>query len=389
MWVMSKARLVITAAVVEGRTHADAAREYGVSRSWVTRLVGRWRVEGDAAYQPRSRRPRTSPSKVSDAVVELILRLRRELTAAGLDAGPDTICWHLKERHGVEVSASTVRRRLVAAGLVVPEPRKRPKSSHVRFAADLPNEMWQADMCWWSLPGGDRSEILSFIDDCSRYALSVSAHRRVSTPSVVGAFNETAAQHGCPASVLTDNAMYFTTRYAGGKGGPNAFETLLGDLNVVHKHSRPGHPQTCGKVERFQQTLKRWLAAQRPAATIAELQAQLDEFTDAYNNHRPHRSLGRNVPAAIYMRLPKAQPATDGHPSPWRIRHDHIDAGGTVTLRHKGRLHHIGIGRRHAHTPITMIVQDLNIRIINPTTGELLRQLTLDPTRDYQPQTRT
>ena len=386
---MSKARLVITAVVVEGRTHADAAREYGVSRSWVTRLVARWRIEGDAAYQPRSRRPRTSPSKVSDAVVELIVGLRRELTAAGLDAGPDTICWHLAQRHGVEVSASTVRRCLVAAGLVVPEPRKRPKSSYVRFAADLPNEMWQADMCWWSLPGGDRAEILSFIDDCSRYALSVSAHRRVSTPSVVDAFNETAAQHGCPASVLTDNAMYFTTRYAGGKGGPNAFESLLSDLGVTHKHSRPGHPQTCGKVERFQQTLKRWLAAQRPAATIAELQAQLDEFTDAYNNHRPHRSLGRNVPAAIYMRLPKAQPATDGHPSPWRIRHDHIDAGGTVTLRHKGRLHHIGIGRRHAHTPITMIVQDLNIRIINPTTGELLRQLTLDPNRDYQPQTRT
>lgn len=389
MWGMSKARLVITAVVVEGRTHADAAREYGVSRSWVTRLVARWRVEGDAAFEPRSRRPRTSPAKVPDSVVELILRLRRQLAAAGLDAGPDTICWHLAERHGIEVSASTVRRRLVAAGLVTPEPRKRPRSSYVRFAADLPNEMWQADMCWWSLPAGDRAEILSFIDDCSRYALSVTAHRRVTTPAVVDAFNEAAARCGYPASVLTDNAMYFTTRFAGGKGGANAFETLLGDLGVTHKHSRPGHPATCGKVERFQQTLKRWLRAQPQAATVPELQTQLDEFTRTYNNHRPHRSIGRAVPAAIYMRLPKAQPATDGQPSPRRIRHDHIDAGGTVTLRHKGRLHHIGIGRRHAHTPIMMIVQDLNIRIINPTTGELLRQLTLDPTRDYQPQPRT
>ena len=386
---MSKARLVIMAVVVEGRTHADAAREYGVSRSWVTRLVARWRVEGDAAYQPRSRRPHTSPARIGDSVVELILRLRRELTAAGLDAGADTICWHLSRRHGIEVSASTVRRYLVAAGLVAPEPKKRPKSSYVRFAADLPNEMWQADMCWWSLPGGDRSEILSFIDDCSRYALSVSAHRRVSTPSVVDAFNETAARCGHPASVLTDNAMYFTTRYAGGKGGANAFETLLGDLGVVHKHSRPGHPQTCGKVERFQQTLKRWLRAQPEAATIAELQTQLDEFTDAYNHHRPHRSIGRSVPADIYMRLPKAHPHTGDTTTPWRIRHDHIDAGGTVTLRRKGRLHHIGIGRRHAHTPVLMIVQDLNIRIINPTTGQLLRKLTLNPNRDYQPQTRT
>ena len=138
---MSKARLVITAVVVEGRTHADGASEYGVSRSWVTRLVARWRVEGDAAYQPRSRRPRTSPSKISDASVELILQLRRDLAAAGLDAGPDTICWHLKERHGVEVSASTIRRRLVAAGLEVPEPRKRPKSSHVRSVGQA--------VCWF------------------------------------------------------------------------------------------------------------------------------------------------------------------------------------------------------------------------------------------------
>ena len=116
-------------------------------------------------------------------------------------------------------------------------------------------------------------------------------------------------------------------------------------------------------------------------------QAQLDESTDAYNHHRPHRSLGRSVPAAIYTRLPKAQPHTGDTAAPGRIRHDHIDAGGTVTLRHKGRLHHIGIGRRHAHTPVLMIVQDLNICIINPTTGELLRQLTLNPNRDYQPQT--
>ena len=383
---MSKARLVIDAVVVEGRTHADAAAEFGVSRSWVTRLVGRWRLEGDAAYQPRSRRPKSSPSQIGDEVVKLIVGLRRELEAGGLDAGPETICWHLSEHHGIEVSTSTIRRRLVAAGLVTPEPKKRPKSSHVRFAADLPNEMWQADMCWWSLPGGDRAEILSFIDDCSRYALSVSAHRRVGTAAVVDAFSETAAHNGYPASVLTDNAMYFTTRFAGGKGGPNAFEKLLADLGVTHKHSRPGHPQTCGKIERFQQTLKRWLRAQPEAKSIAELQHQLDDFTGIYNNHRPHRSLGRAVPAAIYTRLPKAQPHPDGTTSAWRIRHDHIDTTGTVTLRHNGRIHHIGIGRRHAHTQILMIIQDLNIRIINPTTGELLRQLTLNPNRDYQPQ---
>ena len=144
---MTKARLVITAVVVEGRTHADAAAQYGVSRSWVTRLVGRWRVEGDAAFEPRSRRPRTSPGRTDAAVVALICELRRRLAASGLDAGPATIRWHLLEHHGTEVSVSTIRRRLVDAGLVTPEPKKRPRSSYVRFAAALPNEMWQTDMC--------------------------------------------------------------------------------------------------------------------------------------------------------------------------------------------------------------------------------------------------
>ena len=343
-----------------------------MSRSWVTRLVGRWRVEGDAAFEPRSRRPRTSPGRVDAATADLICGLRRQLTAAGLDAGPETIRWHLGHHHGIDVSTSTIRRRLAAAGLITPEPRKRPKSSYVRFQAELPNEMWQTDMCHWSLAGGAHAEILSFIDDCSRYALSVTAHDRVGTAAVVGAFRETTVHNGIPASVLTDNAMYFTSRFAGGKGGPNAFETLLADLGVTHKHSRPGHPTTCGKVERFQQTLKRWLRAQPPAGTITDPQAQIDDFTSTHNNHRPHRSINRAVPAAIYMRLPKAQPSPDGAPTPWRIRHDRIDATGTVTLRHNGRLHHIGIGRRHAHTTILMIVNNLNIHIINPTTGELL-----------------
>ena len=206
----------------------------------------------------------------------------------------------------------------------------------------------------------------------------MTAHRRVGTPAVVEAFNKAAARFGPPASVLTDNAMYFTTRFAGGRGGANAFETLLSDLGVTHKHSRPGHPRTCGKVERFQQTLKRWREPSpkpeappscRPSSTTS----------DTYNNHRPHRSIGRAVPAAVYGRLPKDRPRTSGAEPPWRIRRDRIDAGGTVTIRHKGRLHHIGIGRRW-DTPILMIVRG----IIDSATGQLIRQLQLDPTRDYQ-----
>jgi transposase InsO family protein len=170
---------------------------------------------------------------------------------------------------------------------------------------------------------------------------------------VATSFAETAAQHGTPASTLTDNAMVYTTRYSGGKGGRNAFEHQLRMLGVVQKNSRPNHPTTCGKIERFQQTLKNWLAAQpTQPATLDQLQAQLDTFRDEYNRRRPHRSLPqRATPALAYQARPKASPSanrdTDTHD---RIRRDRIDHTGVVTVRHAGRLHHIGIGRTHART---------------------------------------
>ncbi len=383
---MSKVRLVVTAVVVEGRTHAEVAADYGLSRSWVTKLVARWRVEGEAAFEPRSRRPRRSPAAIGDEVVELIVNLRAELDREGLDAGPHTICWHLQHRHGIVVSPSTVWRRLTELGLVEPNAKKRPKSSYVRFAADLPNEMWQSDFTHWRLVTGAEVEIITWLDDHSRFALSVTAHRRITGPIVVDTFNQTSCEHGFPASVLTDNAMVYTTRFSGGRGGRNAFETRLADLGVIQKHSAPNHPTTCGKVERFQQTLKKYLTAQPTANSLNELQALIDEFTGTYNNHRPHRSLDRATPTAVYNRLPKTGPQHNGADTHFRVRHDRVDTTGSVTLRHNSRLHHIGIGRAHKHTPITLLVADLDIRIITTQTGELLRHLTLDPTRDYQPQ---
>ncbi len=115
--------------------------------------------------------------------------------------------------------------------------------------------------------------------------------------------------------------------------------------------------------------------------------ALLDRFADEYNHRRPHRSLPhRSTPATAYTTRPKATPtsnrATDTHD---RIRHDIIDTAGSVTLRHNGRLHHIGVGRTHAGTCVILLAQDLQIRVINAATGELLRELILDPNRDYQP----
>ncbi len=137
---MSKARLVITAVTVEKRQVSEVAQAYGVARSWIYALLERYRAEGEAAFEPRSRRPKTSPMAIGEDAVELIMRLRKELSGQGLDAGPQTICWHLEHHHQVRVSAATVARYLTRQGLVVPEPRKRPRSSYLRFAAEQPNE---------------------------------------------------------------------------------------------------------------------------------------------------------------------------------------------------------------------------------------------------------
>ncbi len=382
---MSKRRSIILSVEVEGLTQAEAARLYGVSRGWVSKLIARYRVEGDVAFEPASRRPKSSPNKTPEATIEAIIELRRTLTKQGLDAGPETIGWHLREHHGEIVSVSTIRRHLIAAGLIEPAPRKRPKSSYIRFQAELPNETWQSDMTHVALGDGTDSEVLTWLDDHARFALSVTAHDTVTTTVVIDSFHETAGQHGYPASVLSDNGMYYTARFArGGHAGRNRFETLLADLGITQKHSRPNHPTTCGKVERFQQTLKKWLRARPPAATISDLQALLEEFADEYNHRRPHRSLGRTTPASAYTRLPKTGPRT-GPTIEYRIRHDRIDTSGKTTLRYNGHLYKIGVGRAHAQTAITMLIIDRDIRIITTATGELLRHLTLDPNRTYQP----
>ena len=393
---MSKARLVITAVVVEGRPVREVSAAYGVARSWIYELLDRYRSEGEAAFEPRSRRPHNQPRAIPAATAELIIRLRRDLTRQGLDAGAHTIAWHLVEQHQLAVSEATIWRTLKAAGLITPEPKKKPKTAYICFAAEQPNQMWQVDFTHYRLTGPDGTpgadaEILCFLDDHSRYALSVTCHQPVTGPIVVAVFRQTVADQGIPSSVLSDNGMVFTTRFAGGRAGRhtlNGFQAELRHLRVIQKHSKPNHPTTCGKVERFQQTLKKWLRAQpRQPATLAELQALCDSFLTYYNSCRPHRSLNRQTPMAAYQARPKATPPSipDSQPKA-RVRRDIVDTDGKLSLRHAGRLHHIGVGRTHARTPILMLINGCDIRIIHAHTGELIRELILNPAVDYQAQ---
>ncbi|MGH3334804.1 MAG: IS481 family transposase [Nocardioides sp.] len=391
----SKARLVVTAITLENRTVADVVADYGVSKSWVYELLGRYRAEGEAAFELRSKRPLSSPHATPPATVELILRLRKQLREAGLDSGAETIQWHLAHRHQTTVSRATIHRVLTRSGAVAPEPSKRPKSSYIRFEAAMPNETWQSDFTHYRLttpdgrPGTD-TEIITWLDDHSRYALHVTAHQPVTAKTVLHTFRQATDLHGYPASTLTDNGMVYTVRLAGhGRGGgKNAFEAELRRLDIVQKNSRPSRPTTCGKVERFQQTLKKWLRAQpEQPTTLTELQALLDDFIEQYNHCRPHRSLPhRATPATAYRARPKATPtgdrSTDSHD---RTRHDVVSTAGNVTLRIAGQLRHIGVGRTYARTRVILLVQDLHVRIVHAATGELLRELIVDPSKDYQP----
>ena len=137
---MSKARVIISAVVLEGRSQAQVARDYGVSQSWVSRLVARYRTEGDTAFEPRSRRPNSRPAATPPDTITLVTALRRSLTSQGLDAGPVTIAWHLEHHHRIRLSRATLPRIIRRAELETPEPRKKPRASYVRFQAEQPDE---------------------------------------------------------------------------------------------------------------------------------------------------------------------------------------------------------------------------------------------------------
>jgi transposase InsO family protein len=364
---------------------AELAAVHGMHRSWLYKLLARYRAEGDAGLQRRSRRPHSSPTRITDRFEDEIVALRKQLTEAGFDGGAQTIHAHLTRTHARPPSVSTIWRVLNGRGFVTPQPHKRPRSSYTRFVAELPNECWQMDVTHVLLADGTTEvEILNMIDDHSRLCVAAKALPIVKAHDVVATFHDAAQTWAYPASVLSDNGAVFTAAYRNGIG---AMESELCGLGIAFKHSRPYHPQTCGKVERFHQTEKKFLAKQDPPATLRTLQAHLDRFVAYYNTVRPHRGIGRRTPLDAYNARTKAHPRLTGTTvDGYRLRHDKIDRYGKLTVRYQGRLHHIGLGRRHAAQTVAVLIAGRHIRVLTDT-GQLIRELELDPTRDYQPQT--
>jgi transposase InsO family protein len=377
---------LLQAAELPGVSVSELCRQTGISRNAFYKWRTQYAKEGAAGLEPRSRRPLLSPSQIPLRMELLICRLREELPC---DNGAQHIHDELHRRAVSDVpSVRTVHRVLVRNGLVVAQPKKRPRSSYIRFEYDRPNACWQIDATQWKLRNGRIVWVIDLLDDHSRKVVAALAVGSDNAANAWAAFCRAAADNGVPAMVLSDNGTSFAG--AATRLGPGEFEANLATLGVRKANSRPYHPQTCGKVERFHQTLKRWLDRHDPAVTLADLQTQLDTFTGYYNHTRPHRAIARRTPAAAYTARPKAVPTPPTPtqlPPHHRVRVDRVDTTGVVTLRHHSRLHHIGIGRAHAGKRVTLLAVDLHIRIITDD-GELLRELTLDPTRDYQPQRR-
>ena len=377
---MVKNEIIVTSVVAQGLGVRATAKKYGVSPAWVSTLVARYRDEGPTAFEPRSKRPRSNPLATAPAVEDRIVELRKELVDIGTDAGADTIHTHLEREGLVAPSLSTIQRILTRRGFVTPAPTKRPKSSYVRFAAELPNECWQSDMTHWHLENGTPVEIVTFLDDHSRLVLSIRVFPTTSMDNVRRLFALTCTLYGTPASVLTDNGAIYN---AGARGGRTGFESDLITAGVLYKHSRPYHPQTCGKVERWHRTLKGFLA-KRPARTLGELQTILEDVVAYYNDVRPHRGINRQTPATAYNARAKAKPNTLINDPHWRIRHDTVDVRGHVSLRYLGRLRHLNVGWSYRGQAIRLYILD-DVVTFATDDGEFIGETRIDPERDYQP----
>ena len=357
---------------------AQFCRDQQVSRQTFYKWRRRFGQDGLAGLQEQSRRPNSSPGQTAAAVEEAVLRKRKQLREQGLDHGPQSIVWTLERDEMTVPSRSTVWRILTRHGLIVAQPQKRPKSATKRFCFSRPNECWQSDWTQWNLADGTEVAIAGSLDDHSRYVPALRAGIGHGTAELVwSVMLDGITECGIPAMSLADNGMVYTGRLHAFEA---AFEANLRALGTHTINSTPSHPQTCGKIERFWQTLKKWLRAHPTPATLDELNALLHQFRDFYNHHRPHRALRGATPADAFTATEKARPADRPLPAPVFVSRHTVG-------QHSGKLHiapyRVNVGLRWAAHNCDVVRQGDHIAIFSGTT--LVRALTADPTRSYQP----
>lgn len=358
-------------AIVEADTRelnvAEFCRSHGVSTWFFWDLRRRYADEGEAALQPKSRAPLHPAGRTPADVEDAVVAMRKQLHDDGLDCGPATIAFHLRDLSGVP-SESTIWRILTARGLIVPQPTKAPKSAGRSWTAERANECWALDDWPWFLADGTEVKVLDVLDDHSRYAVACTAMLHATGAAAFEALADAAESVGWPARFWSDNAKAFTETLA----------TALAPLGVTASHTRPYSPRSNGKAERFHQTVQRWLAKQPCAATLEQLQAQLDLFRIVYNTQRPHRALDRRFPADVWINAPKSGPADRPLGQPTTVHDSTVHAG-----KCNAGSYAISVGAAHnSRRAITVITATTAHVFID---GHLVRQLTINPDQRTQP----
>ena len=388
----------MAAALAQGVDDVAAfCRAQGISRQSYYKWKKRFELEGLDGLKDRSRRPNLVPNATPAEVEDAVVRARKELAEVGEFNGPFSIADRLAAQGVTPVpSRATVARILARRGLVRPQPRKRPRSSYRRFQAARPNEMWQSDWTEWHLgdgAGGRRRRpvaIAATLDDHSRLLVGIGAASGDGNGELVWSVMAAAiGAHGVPTSSLTDNGLCYSTAHRGPDVAPAAFQSNLAALGCQSIASTPYHPQTCGKIERFWQTLKKWLRAREavhgPYLTLAALNADLAVFAEHYNTARPHRAHHGKTPAAVFNASVKARPAARPLPTQTRLYRTHVGTGGTVTVSKPGAPGQlqVRVGSRFKQLPVTVLQDGARVAIFTGNT--LIRALDVDPTKIYQP----
>lgn len=375
---------------------AEFCRAQGISRETYYKWKRRFDREGLDGLRDRSRRPNSIPNATPAEVEDAIVRARKELADAGEFNGPFSIIDRLRAEGASSVpSRTTIARILSRRGQVRPQPRKRPRSSYRRFEAGRPNEMWQSDWTEWHLVARDGTRrpvaIAGTLDDHSRFLVGIKAGSGDGNGELVWAVMSAAiSAHGVPMSSLTDNGSCYSNIHRTDHR-PARFEANLAALGCQSIASTPYHPQTCGKIERFWQTLKKWLRAREtshgPHQSLADLNRDLAVFAEHYNTRRPHRALGGRTPATAFTATVKARPVARPLPSQVQTYRCRVSTGGSISVsgppgavRNQLRVH---LGGHYKQLPVT-VLQD-GIRVAVFTGNELIRALDLDLTKIYQP----
>lgn len=373
---MNTRLIAAVTSVADGVNITQLCRDHGISTKSFYKWHKRYLEEGIAGLYERSRRPLRTQNLLTSEVGDRIEEIRQNLLESGFDHGPMSIQSKMKsDGDSVVPSTSSIWRILNQRGLIAPQPKKRPKSSYVRFEAGSPNEMWQIDFTEWRLGNGQTVYIINIVDDHSRVAIASVAVAKPTSKEAWKVFSAGVSRWGLPSRCLSDNGLAFSGKL---RGIEVYFEKQLRDKGVSPTTARPYHPQTCGKVERFQQTLKRWLRSQDPPQDIDELQRLLERFCLHYNNERPHQSLGRQTPISRWSAIPRATASGE------KIRSPVLRGSGTClngVMAAHGWL--IGVGAEYSNKPGEVLIDGTFAMVF--IEGRLIRSLELDTTKAYQP----